>query len=87
MAVKIKICGINDKKSLEAANNADYIGFVFYQKSPRFITALKAKELCQTFQISPKKVGLFVNADINLIEHIVDFVGLDYIQLHGRRNS
>ena len=83
MAVKIKICGINDKKYLEAANSADYIGFVFYQKSPRFITALKAKELCQTFQISPKKVGLFVNADINLIEHIVDFVGLDYIQLHG----
>ena len=55
---------------------------MFYQNL-KIYYSIKAKELCQTFQISPKKVGLFVNADINLIEHIVDFVGLDYIQLHG----
>ena len=83
MGIKIKICGIRNKEAILAAYNADFIGFVFYQKSPRFINAIEAKELSNFTIHSQKKVGLFVNADINLIEHITEFVGLDYIQLHG----
>jgi len=80
---KIKICGINDLESIKASSEADYIGFVFFQKSPRFVTAMKAKELAKFSQNKQKKVGLFVDADLNLIEHIVNYVGLDFIQLHG----
>ena len=81
--VEIKICGINSCESAEASIGAEYIGFVFYQKSPRFLNAFEAKEIASYLNPNQKKVGLFVNADINVIKHISDFVNLDMIQLHG----
>ena len=81
--VEIKICGINSFESAKASIGAKYIGFVFYQKSPRFLNAFDAKEISTYLSPNQKKVGLFVNADINVIKHISDFVNLDMIQLHG----
>ena len=81
--VEIKICGINSCESAEASIGAEYIGFVFYPKSPRFLNAFDAKEIASYLNPTQKKVGLFVNADINVIKHISDFVNLDMIQLHG----
>ena len=43
MPIKIKICGINSIESLKASQSADFLGFVFYPKSPRFINAETAK--------------------------------------------
>ena len=83
MNLKIKLCGLKDKESIIAAADANYIGFVFYQKSPRFINALKAKELRKYINNKQKLVGLFVNADLNVISHITEFLELDVIQLHG----
>ena len=81
--VSIKICGINDSDAAKACKDVDYVGLVFYQKSSRFVTAFQAKEISKFFSKNSKKVGLFVNADIDLIEHITEFVNLDFIQLHG----
>ncbi|MAZ46521.1 MAG: N-(5'-phosphoribosyl)anthranilate isomerase, partial [Rickettsiales bacterium] len=81
--VEIKICGINSLESAKASIGAEYIGFVFYPKSPRFLNAFDAKEISAYLNPNQKKVGLFVNADINVIKHISDFVNLDMIQLHG----
>ena len=81
--VEIKICGINSCESAEASIGAEYIGFVFYPKSPRFLNAFDAKEIASYLNPTQKKVGLFVNADINVIKHISDFINLDMIQLHG----
>ncbi len=81
--VEIKICGINSFESAKASIGAEYIGFVFYPKSPRFLNAFDAKEISAYLNSNQKKVGLFVNADINVIKHISDFVNLDMIQLHG----
>ena len=81
--VEIKICGINSCESAEASIGAEYIGFVFYPKSPRFLNAFDAKEIASYLNPTQKKVGLFVNADINVIKYISDFVNLDMIQLHG----
>ena len=81
--VEIKICGINSFESARASIGAEYIGFVFYQKSPRFLNAFDAKGIAKYLNPNQKKVGLFVNADINVIKHISDFVNLDMIQLHG----
>ena len=81
--VEIKICGINSYESAKASIGAEYIGFVFYPKSPRFLNAFDAKEIASYLNPTQKKVGLFVNADINVIKHISDFVNLDMIQLHG----
>ncbi|MBS91907.1 MAG: phosphoribosylanthranilate isomerase [Rickettsiales bacterium] len=84
MKVKIKVCGISNEKSAKAAKDADFIGFVFYQKSPRFIDALRAREISNVLQDKQKKVGLFVNADMKVIQHITEYVELDMIQLHGK---
>ena len=84
--VLVKICGINDSTSAKACVNVDYVGLVFYQKSSRFITAFQAKKISTFLPKSSKKVGLFVNSDIDLIEHITKFVKLDLIQLHGDEN-
>jgi len=81
--VEVKICGINSYESAKASVGAEYIGFVFYPKSPRFLNAFDAKEIASYLNPNQKKVGLFVNADINVIKHISDFVNLDMVQLHG----
>ena len=81
--IAIKICGINDSETARACKNVDYVGLVFYQKSPRFVTAFQAKEISKFFSKNTKKVGLFVNANIELIEYITEYVNLDFIQLHG----
>ena len=84
--LKVKICGINSKETLLAAKKADFIGFVFYPKSPRFINAQEALELCKYCRSGQHKVGLFVNSDINLISFITEKLSLDYVQLHGNES-
>ena len=84
MEVKIKICGINNEGAAIAAKDADFIGFVFYQKSPRFIDAINAKEISKILNNDQKKVGLFVNADMEVMQYITEYVGLDMVQLHGK---
>ena len=86
MKTKIKLCGLRDKQSILASSDAHYIGFVFYQKSPRFINALEAKKLRRYINCNQKLVGLFVNADLNLINHISETLSLDIIQLHGNED-
>tara|TARA_E500000178_G_C16723665_1_gene618319 strand:+ start:79 stop:720 length:642 start_codon:yes stop_codon:yes gene_type:complete len=86
MKTKVKICGINSLKALKAANRADFLGFIFYGKSPRFVNAKKAKLLADSCLSFQKKVGLFVDSDNHVIEYITEYVGLDYIQLHGDEN-
>ena len=56
--VEIKICGINSCESAEASIGAEYIGFVFYPKSPRFLNAFDAKEIASYLNPTQKKVGL-----------------------------
>ena len=45
--VEIKICGINSFESAKASIGAEYVGLVFYQKSPRFLNAFEAKEITE----------------------------------------
>jgi len=86
LKVKVKLCGLKDKESIIAAQEANYIGFVFYQKSPRFVNALDARDLKNFIRPNQKVVGLFVNADLNVINHLIDFCNLDLIQLHGNES-
>ena len=86
MKVKIKICGINTVESAISSKNADFVGFVFYPKSPRFVTANEAKEISSVLTKQTKKVGLFVNPDKKVMDYITEFVDLDIIQLHGKES-
>ena len=83
MKVEIKICGINNKESAIASKGAKYIGFVFCRESPRFVEPDIVKSIIPYLSKDQKKVGLFVNAKINLIKTITFDLGLDMIQLHG----
>lgn len=84
-APKIKLCGINDPASLEAAitARADYVGFNFYPPSPRFLSPGSAAALGAQAGGRITKVGVFVDADDVAIGDAVAAAGLDAIQLHG----
>lgn len=84
MAVQVKICGLNDEESIDAAleAGADFIGFVFFAKSPRAVTAEQAAELVQ-FVEGVGKVGLFVDPDDALLDEVNSHLRLDLLQFHG----
>lgn len=82
---KVKICGItNLEDAINAAElGADYLGFNFYKKSPRHIEESEAKKIIGKLSENVKKVGIFVNEDLNKVVSIVKDLNLDLIQLHG----
>jgi phosphoribosylanthranilate isomerase len=82
---EIKICGINDKLCMNAAieSKADYIGLVFYDKSPRNLSLDDAKHLLKNRNQHSKIVALTVNSDDNFIKDIEQKIKPDYLQLHG----
>ena len=82
---EIKICGINDKLCMNAAieSKADYIGLVFYDKSPRNLSLDDAQELLKNRNQHSKIVALTVNCDDDLIQNIKQIIKPDYFQFHG----
>ncbi|MCR6630017.1 MAG: phosphoribosylanthranilate isomerase [Magnetospirillum sp.] len=84
MSVAVKICGLNDEDAIDAAleAGADYLGFVFFAKSPRAVTAEQAAELTQFIE-GAHKVGLFVDPDDSLLDEVLAHVRLDLLQFHG----
>ena len=85
MKTKLKICGLTKREDVEAAIKAGarYLGFIFYDKSPRHVTPEQVKEISRDLPEGVKKVGVFVNASIEDIQQIVEFCSLDVVQLHG----
>jgi phosphoribosylanthranilate isomerase len=88
MPVEVKICGVSDPSALVAAvkGGARYVGFVFFPRSPRFVTAVRAAALAQDVPAGIMRVGLFVDADDETISDILSVVPLDVLQLHGRES-
>jgi phosphoribosylanthranilate isomerase len=82
---RAKICGINDAVAIDAAVDAgaDWIGFVFFPPSPRFVTPSAAKVLAARHMRRPPVVGLFVNPTDAAIAEALDDVSLDILQLYG----
>ena len=82
---EIKICGINDKLCMDAAieSKADFIGLVFYNKSPRNLSLSDAKKLLKNRNQYSKIVALIVNSDDCFIRDIEQNIKPDYLQLHG----
>jgi phosphoribosylanthranilate isomerase len=83
--VKVKICGItNWPDALQAVEaGADFLGFNFYPRSPRFIAPAAARRIVKRLPKDVAVVGVFVNAPVSTILAIARAVGLDYVQLHG----
>ena len=85
MSVKAKICGIRTLDALKACtdNGADFIGFVFYPSSPRYIAPEAAYDLTRQTPAGTRNVGLFVDPSDAELEHATSNAMLDMIQLHG----
>lgn len=85
MSLVIKICGLKTPEALEAAINAraDWVGFVFFSKSPRHVTLELAAELGRIAGNRVKKVALVVDADDAALEAIEKALNPDMFQLHG----
>ncbi len=86
--VRVKICGITnlDDAILAAEAGADFLGFVFYPKSPRYVTPETARDLIAALRgsrLAPRFVGVFVDEPVDNVRRIMDLCGLDLAQLHG----
>ena len=65
---------------------ADALGFVFFEKSPRYVDPERAAEIIAGIPPFVQVVGLFVNAPLDLVNTSADRCGLDIIQLHGEES-
>ncbi len=88
MTIQVKICGLKEPLGLAAAveNGAAYVGFVFYPKSPRFVTPETAGDLARLVPAAVKKVGLVVDATDEAVAAILAQAPLDMLQVHGRES-
>ena len=88
MKLKIKICGVLDDNSMSIISNMniDYVGLVFFKKSPRNISIENAKSLIKNLSNSTKIVALTVNATDHFLKNIVTNLSPDYLQLHGEES-
>ena len=87
--IRVKICGLREPEHVHAAvaAGAAYVGFVFFDKSPRHLTIDEAVELAVDVPLGLAKVGLVVNADNHALDRIVEAVPLDMLQLHGSETA
>jgi phosphoribosylanthranilate isomerase len=92
-SLKIKVCGMRDAENIHQLFQLpiDYIGFIFYEKSARYVelipdlTAIDGVILNHPVNgLRIKKVGVFVNANLDFLLEKVEKFGLNVVQLHGK---
>ncbi len=83
---KIKICGItNLQDALLAADlGVDALGFIFYHRSPRYVTPEAVRKIVPLLPAFLATVGVFVDEDYTRITEIMNYCRLNLVQLHGQ---
>jgi phosphoribosylanthranilate isomerase len=83
MNLKLKVCGMRDASNIikVASLQPDYMGFIFYEKSKRFVG--NDFSIPKEFPSMIKRVGVFVNEKVDAILKLVSKHKLDFVQLHG----
>ncbi|GGI25177.1 phosphoribosylanthranilate isomerase [Pedobacter mendelii] len=85
--LKLKVCGMKFAANIAAIAGLapDYLGFIFYEKSPRFISDVSA-ELIKYIPSEIKTVGVFVDEDLDIVKKKVNLYQLKAVQLHGNES-
>lgn len=86
--LEIKVCGMRNTQNIldVAALKPDYMGFIFFEKSPRNVTETASLETILSLPKEIKKVGVFVNESLENIVKTVRTFGLCTVQLHGNES-
>ena len=81
--MKLKVCGMKYSQNITEVENLfpDLMGFIFYEKSKRFFNQPEIN-----LNNKVKRVGVFVNENIQEIKNKIKKYKLDYVQLHGEEN-
>lgn len=89
MSLDVKICGLKTPEALAAAlaGGASHVGFIFFPKSPRYVTAEAAGELRKAAIGKAKAVAVSVDADDGFLDAIVARMRPDMLQLHGNESA
>jgi phosphoribosylanthranilate isomerase len=84
--LKIKVCGMRDRENILQIKelNPDYLGFIFYPNSPRYVEAIDKSVLSLLQPI--KKTAVFVNATLEEVKTTVKEYHFDAVQLHGNES-
>src|SRR6185437_14321410 len=85
METRVKICGITNLADAQVAveAGADAIGFIFYEKSPRFVTIEQAAEISKQLPSFIMRVGVFVNTTEEFVLRAISEAGLTMLQFHS----
>jgi phosphoribosylanthranilate isomerase len=85
METKVKICGITNLADAQVAveAGADAIGFILYEKSPRFVSLKTAAAISKQLPPSVMRVGVFVDAEAGFVLRAISEAGLTMLQFHG----
>ena len=86
---ELKICGLKRLEDIIAVNRhgADYAGFVFFQKSKRYVDPYKANELISLLRADIRPVGVFMDEPIDNVVRIARLTGVELVQLHGHESE
>lgn len=84
--VQVKICGLTNLDDARAALDfgADFLGFVVYEKSPRFISGTQLRRICEKLPGNARSVGVFVNMPRVRALKMADECGMYAVQVHGQ---
>ncbi len=82
--MKIKVCGLKDPENIKAvaALAPDYMGFIFYGPSPRYVDELQS-DVLNAIPHTINKTAVFVNESAETINKLIEKFNFDFIQLHG----
>ncbi|HSH12738.1 MAG TPA: phosphoribosylanthranilate isomerase [Desulfurivibrionaceae bacterium] len=86
---RIKVCGItrSEDARFAVAAGVDALGFIFAEKSQRKVDPDQARQIIRDLPPFVDAVGVFVNADPDLVREIAEYCGLTVVQLHGQESA
>lgn len=86
--IRVKVCGLTDPSNVKIISGCgpDYLGFIFYPQSKRFVGHLPDKTLFSGIPEGVKKTGVFVNEEPDRILELAEYLELHVVQLHGNES-